>query len=130
MRQHSSRLSFATVSLYTAAGLLLLMVCLGQVSTLRKLDTRIWILLFVSSVLGICSAHLLYYRGIQGLGPIIAASTLKATPLLTLIGAMIFLGEKMSVDQFIGGLIIILGAILLLKCKSRMESARSLSGAK
>ena len=74
-----------------------------------------------SAVVGMVFSHLLYYRGIHGLGPVIANGILMATPFLTYIGAWIFLGEEMTLTQLAGGVVIVIGGVLLVRSKARAD---------
>ncbi len=122
------RLSFGVVSLYTSAALLVLMLVFGDYSALGGLGdktVKIWLLLAASGVVGMIFSHLLYYRGIHGLGPVISTGMLMATPFLTYIGAWIFLGEKMAWIQMLGGAVIVAGGVLLVRSKARIERRKA-----
>ncbi len=122
------RLSFGVVSLYTAGALLALMFIFGDYSALGGLGDKtikIWLLLAASGVVGMIFSHLLYYRGIHGIGPVISTGMLMATPFLTYIGAWIFLGEKMTRIQMLGGVVIVVGGALLVGSKARIERQKA-----
>lgn len=121
---YSLRLSFGVVSIYTAGVLLVLMFIFGDWTKLGELGNqtvKIWGLLAASAVIGMVFSHLLYYRGIHGLGPVIANGVLMATPFITYTGAWIFLGEKMTPMQLLGGAVIVGGGVLLVTSKARAE---------
>ncbi len=122
------RLSFGVISIYTAGALLVLMFIFGEWRKLGGLgdDTlKILALLAASAVIGMVFSHMLYYRGIHGLGPVISTGMLMATPFLTYIGAWIFLGEKMTWIQFVGGVVIVAGGVLLVRSKARIEQQKA-----
>ena len=123
------RLSFGVVSLYTAAALLAMMFVFGDYSALGGLGdktVKMWLLLAASAVVGMIFSHLLYYRGIHGIGPVISNGMLMATPFLTYIGAWIFLDEKMTWMQMLGGVVIVAGGILLVLSEARIKRRKTL----
>ncbi|MCD4700098.1 MAG: DMT family transporter [Phycisphaerae bacterium] len=122
------RLSFGVVSLYTAGALVVLMLIFGDYSALGGLGdetVKVLLLLAASAVIGMVFSHLLYYRGIHGLGPVTSNGILMATPFLTYMGAWIFLDEKMTWIQMLGGFVIVGGGILLVRSKSRIERRKA-----
>ncbi len=123
------RMSFGVVSIYTAAVLLALMFVFGKWRELGGLGDEtltVLVLLAVSAVVGMVFSHMLYYRGIHGLGPVIATGILMAVPFITYIGAWIFLDEKMTWIQMLGGVIIVFGGVLLVRSKARTERQKAL----
>ncbi|MFP4056357.1 MAG: DMT family transporter [Candidatus Brocadiia bacterium] len=118
------RLSFGVISLYTAGGLVVLMVLFGDTSALARLGGRLWALLVLSGFIGVASAHVLYYRGIHALGPVVASGALMATPFVTLFGSALALGEMLSWLQLLGGVAVVAGGALLVVAKGRLERAR------
>lgn len=118
------RLSFGVISIYTAGVLLVLMFVFGKWRELGGLGDetlKILVLLAASAVIGMVFSHMLYYRGIHGLGPVIATGILMATPFVTYIGAWIFLGEKMTLIQLLGGVVIVAGGVLLVRSKAQID---------
>ena len=125
---YSLRLSFGVVSLYTSAALVVLMFIFGKWYELGGLGAeapKVLVLLAVSAVIGMVFSHMLYYRGIHGLGPVIANGMLMATPFVTYIGAWIFLKEKMTGMQMLGGFVIVAGGVLLVRSKARIERKKA-----
>ena len=118
------RLSFAIVSLYTSIGLIVLMFIFGNYSDLLKLSPRIWLLLVASAVIGIAVSHVLYYRGIHGLGPVVANGLSMAAPFFTYFGALILLGERIMPLRLIGGIGVIVGGVLLVLTRASIVLAQ------
>ncbi len=128
---YSLRLSFGVISIYTAGVLLVLMFVFGQWRELGGLGDetlKILVLLAASAVIGMVFSHMLYYRGIHGLGPVISTGMLMATPFVTYIGAWIFLGEKMTLIQLLGGVVIVAGGVLLVRSKARSDHQKPRPG--
>ena len=119
------RLSFAVVSLYTSIGLVILMLIFGDYAALAKISPKIWLLLTISAIFGIAISHILYYRGIHGLGPIVANGISMVTPFLTYFGALIILGEQLRPVRLIGGIGVITGGVLLVLARTRIEREES-----
>lgn len=118
------RAAFGVVGLYTAVALVILMLILGKPGRLADLPAGTWGLLILSAFIGIAFGHVLYYRAIHHLGPIVSSGVLLAAPFLTFLGAWIMLGERMRGLQFVGGITIITGGVCLLKTKAQIESGR------
>jgi drug/metabolite transporter (DMT)-like permease len=125
---YSLRLSFGVVSIYTAGVLLVLMFIFGKWRELGGLGDetlKVLSLLAASAVVGMVFSHLLYYRGIHGLGPVISNGILMATPFITYIGAWIFLDEKMTPVQIFGGVVIVVGGVLLVRSKAQIDRQKA-----
>jgi drug/metabolite transporter (DMT)-like permease len=118
MSGYPLRLSFGIISIYTAAALVVLMLLLGDTSRFRAVDGRTWSLLVLSGFLGITVAHIMYHRGIHALGPVIASAMLLGTPLVTILGAVLFLDESMTPLQIAGAALVLGGGGFLFRAKS------------
>lgn len=73
-----------------------------------------WGLLFAAAMMGIAFGHVLLYRAIQVLGPIVTEGGLLSIPFVTVTGAWFFLGERMGLSQWLGGAGIVAGSACLL----------------
>lgn len=123
MGGYPMRLAFGVISLYTAAGLVVAMLVLGDYQKLPRLEAVNWMLLVVSAFLGIAFGHVLMYRGIHGLGPVVTSGMQLAAPFLTFLLAATILNESMTVVQFIGGLAVVVCGALLVKARTRSDAA-------
>lgn len=121
MTGYPARLSFGVVSLYTATGLLLLMFLFGDWRQVGEVRPGMLALVALSAITGIAFAHVLYYRAIQGLGAIVSTGLHMATAFVTLLGATLFLAERMTPLQATGGIMVIGGGIMLLVAQSRVR---------
>ena len=115
------RMAFGVVSLYTAAVLVVLMFCFGDYGQLRTLPAEVWGVLLASAFIGIAFAHILYYRGIHTIGPVVANGVMTAGPFWTYVLAMTFLNETMTGWQFLGGLGVVAGGLLLVTAKAQIQ---------
>ena len=121
------RLSYGVVSIYTAAGLSAMMFAFGDYRALGGLGDKtvnMLLLMAASAVIGMIFSHMLYYRGIHGLGPVISNGILMATPFVTYVGAWLVLGEQMAWTQVLGGVVIVVGGIMLVLSKARIEKQK------
>ena len=71
-------------------------------------------LLIASSVLGVAIAHGLFYVALQRIGVAISSLVLMSAPVITVLGSAVVLGERFTLGQWIGGLLLIAGASLAL----------------
>jgi len=119
------RLAFGVVCLYTTAGLVALMLILGDYGRLLETPLKMWALLIVSGFVGIAFGHVLLYRGIHGIGPVIASGVQMATPFVTCSAAAIFLiNETLTIPQLLGGIVVVAGGLLLVKASARGAEPR------
>ena len=105
-----SRMSFAVITLYMAAGLGILAVVFGTPSQLIHMDMKGWANLITSGISAIALAHVFYYIAIQRIGATIPAMTLLATPFSTIIASRLVFGETLTAGQLTFGAILITGA--------------------
>jgi len=122
LQPYPLRLAFGVVSLYTTAGLVAMALAFGKVHQLASLPPREWLLLIGSAMLGITFGHVLFHRGIHGVGPIIASGVTMAGAFVTYALAVAFLGETMTALQLLGGLGIVAGGLALVRAKAQVET--------
>ena len=121
MAGYPARLSFGVISLYTSGALLLLMLAFGRVRALGDLSATLWACLIGSALIGVAFGHVLYYRAIHRLGPVVSAGVLLITPFVTCLGAAATLGERMAGVQLLGGVSVLAGGALLLRAQAQIE---------
>ncbi len=122
MARYSARQSFGVISIYTSAALVLLMFLFGRVESLAELDAAMWGNLMLSALIGIAFGHVLYYRGIHELGPVVASGMALVTPFVTYLAAALILGERLSGLQWLGGLLVVVGGGLLVWARAEIEA--------
>lgn len=110
---------FAVVGGYTSIGLLV-MAPIGRPESLLGLSLWPWVLLVVSAVVGIALAHGMYYAAVQRIGAAVSTLMLSVTPFVTILGSSLFLGERFSPAQWIGGCILIGGATLAMSAQQHL----------
>ena len=124
--------SFAIISLYTAIGMVTLMVLFGERDGLAALDLigqplgegtdRVPIpflldqfgMLLLSSLVGIALGHVAYYYAIAKLGVAVSSGVIQLQPFFVSIASLMIFGEQLTPWQWVAGTIAVLGASLLL----------------
>jgi drug/metabolite transporter (DMT)-like permease len=116
--------SFAVISLYTAFGMVTLMIVMSPTRGLCvfQMSAFNWFLLVSSALIGIALGHVFYYAAIARLGVAIASGVIQLAPFLTAAGAMVLFGEKLTAGQWESGFIVLAGALLLLKAEQHRRS--------
>jgi len=127
MRGISPVVSFSAISLYTAVGMVVLMIIKGESGglTVFGLSFFNWFMLVASAVLGIALGHVFYYAAIARLGVAITSATIQLAPFLGGIGAMLVFGEVLTIGQWLSGGLLLGGAwVLLLAERARSREPR------
>lgn len=114
MAGYPAALGFGVVSLMVAPGLTLAMFLLGDWRALATLGPGQWTLLAVSAWLGIALGHVLYYKAVHAIGPVVSEGSLALIPFATALAAHAILGERMVVAQWVGGTLLVAATFCLL----------------
>ncbi|MCM3162503.1 DMT family transporter [Metabacillus litoralis] len=72
----------------------------------------IWIVFFASAFLATSVGHMIYNYAVGKVGPAESAVFINLNPFFALVGATIFLGEVITLQQMIGFIFIIFGVVL------------------
>lgn len=120
MARYPARLAFGVVSLLVVPGMMILMFTRGHWQAAAQLNAVQWFLLAISAWLGIALGHVLYYKAVHELGPVISEGALALVPFLTALLAHLILGEHMVRAQWIGGTILVGATLLLLAARRRL----------
>ncbi len=121
-------LAFSVICLYTAPGLIVLMLLVGDYGSLGELSAFRWFMVLISGVLGITIGHVLIYRFIKVLGPIALEAGHSLIPLGSLVLAAALLGERMSGSQWVGGVLLIAGSLGILVPRFRLAKTDAPDG--
>lgn len=111
------RVCFSIIVVYLLPVFLVLMFLKGDVGLLRALSAGNWALLLVSSVLPLALGHVLSYTAIQVFGPMVTEGAYNSIPFLSMVIALVVLGEQLTGMQWAGGLAIVAGSVCLLLTK-------------
>lgn len=117
MAAYPARLAFGVVSLLVCPGMMILMFSLGDWRAAAHLDLLQWSLLALSAWLGIAGGHVLYYKAMHELGPVVSEGSLAIIPFATALLAHLILNESMVPAQWLGGILLVASTIFLLKAR-------------
>lgn len=115
---YTARLAFGVISLYTAGVLLLIGLWLGDWSRVPDVAPMMWASLVLSALLGIALGHVLLYRAIGIVGPIVTEGAFSLVPFAAASFAMWTLGEQLSGLQWFGGVVLVASSYLLVRAKA------------
>lgn len=132
--------SFAAISLYTAIGMVGLMVILGDRAGLSALDLigrpigaaaagnarGVFPLdqfgfLLLSALIGIALGHVAYYYAIARLGVAVSSGVVQLQPFFVSIASLVFFGETLTGWQWTSGTVAVFGAVLILVVQHFMK---------
>ena len=131
MNRIGAVISFAVISLYTAVGMIALMLWLGRAHgamPLWRMSGADLLLLVLSAVVGISLGHVCYYASIARLGVAIAAGVTLLAPFLTAIGSFVLYRERLTAGQWLGGVASTIGALMILATQRRLSARSATSG--
>lgn len=123
MRGHRPWVAFPVISIYTSVVLFLLMFFLGEPTRLLAMPKFNLSLLLLSAVIGIAAAHTFFYMSIEHLGVAISSGSQLLGPFLTFLWAFLFLGETLTLIEWIGGTGLVLGGLLLIRTQTALAPA-------
>ena len=114
--------AFATISQYTAAAMVVLMVVLGDRAGAGALDLPgdQFLLLLLSSVIGIALGHVFYYIAIARLGVAVSSGVIQLQPFAVGIASTILFHEVLKPAQWASGVLAVAGAVTILWVQHRM----------
>lgn len=116
--------AFAVVSQYTAAVLVAGMLLFGEkagAGAIEHLSGQKWLLLILSSVIGIGLGHTFYFYSIARLGLVISAGVVQLQPITVSIASIMIFDERLSPTQWFTGLIAVGGAVCMLIVQQRIS---------
>jgi drug/metabolite transporter (DMT)-like permease len=117
LRDTNPLVGFGVVSQYVSLGTLIAMGLWGTPTQLGSLSATGWAALVSSSVLGIALGHLFLYAAVQRVGAAITSGVQSVTPFLTVAMAWTFLGESMTPWKWVAGIVMVVGAVVLLSAQ-------------
>lgn len=119
--------AFAAISVYTAVGMVALMLPFGARSggVVLDLDSKSIGLLALSSLIGIGLGHTLYFYSIGRLGLAVSTGVVQLQPITVSISSLFVFGEKLTPIQWASGIVAITGAGIMLYTQHRMMSRAS-----
>lgn len=85
----------------------------GSLGQVKQIPFNSWILLGIEAILATLIGDLAYYAAIKRGEVSVVTVIMASSPLVTMICAIIFLGEQITTFRIIGAAFIILGVILI-----------------
>ena len=113
MQNIDSRVAFGMISFLTSIGLLSCMFIFGDTNRAVQMPLHVTVLVFLSGLIGIAAAHLLFYIAIKRIGIAIASSANLASAFLTAAFSRFLFHETLTSLQWLAGAGLIIGGILL-----------------
>jgi len=106
--------SFPIICVYTSVILFALMWIFGEPHRFLEMQPHRMGIVVFSSLVGIAVAHVAFYYSLEHLGVSISSSSGLIMPFLTAIGSFFIFGEIFSTGQLTSGVMLLVGAGLLL----------------
>lgn len=119
MRDIPAMTSFAAISLYTAGGVIALMLLFGESHGTKalSLSTVNWLILVLSSLVGIALGHVFYYAAMARLGVAVTNAVVQLAPFFTGVASVIIFDEILTGGQWSSGAALLIGALVLLRAE-------------
>lgn len=119
--------AFAAISIYTAIGMVSLMIFFGARSggVVLSLSAGSISLLALSSLIGIGLGHTLYFYSIGRLGLAVSTGVVQLQPITVSIASLFVFGEKLTAIQWASGIVAITGAGIMLWTQHAMMTKRA-----
>ena len=113
----SAVLAFAAISLYTAMGLIPVMLLVGKNRGVMAwtLSWGQFGLLFASAMAGIALTHVTYYAAIARIGLAMSVGVILLQPFLASAGSYFLFDERLTIPQWISGIVAMLGAAVMVR---------------
>ncbi len=110
----------AGLAVRTIFACLMVLICiiingLGGLRQIKNIPINTWIFIAIEALLATLIGDLAYYAAIKGGDVSLVTIIMSTSPLITVIGATIFLGEQITISRIIGTLFIIFGIIFLMR---------------
>jgi transporter family protein len=86
----------------------------GSLYKIKGVSIYTWILIAIEAVLATLVGDLAYFAAIKKGDVSLVTIIMSSSPLVTLIFACIFLGEKITLTRIIGAILVIIGVILII----------------
>lgn len=113
---YGSMESFAAISQYTAAAMVVIMLVMGEragAGVMSLTPGRLGLFL-LSSFIGIAAGHVLYYLSIARLGVMVSTGVVQLQPFTVGVLSVIIYGEVLRLGQWLTGGLAVGGAMLML----------------
>jgi drug/metabolite transporter (DMT)-like permease len=96
------------------------MFWIGDYGALARVSAGDWLVIAISSVLGITLGHYFLYSAVSRLGAAVTSGAQTLTPFATIVLATSFLGESMNGVEWVAGVMMVAGAAVLILAHYRI----------
>ena len=124
MRGIAPWVSFPIICWYTSIIMLWMMFAFGEPANLFTLSQNEFLLLALSSLIGIGLGHVSFYYSIQSIGVSISSGCILLMPFYTSVISYFVYGEYFSLPQWISGTLMVAGAGILLWAQQDLGKAK------
>jgi len=121
-RDVDARSAFALIGCYTAVGTLVLMFVLGEPGRATTMPLGSFVLLVISALVGISTAHVLFYAALARLGVTICSGASLASAFITAAVSWQIYDERLAPQQWVSGLALICGAAVLIWAQQHLSA--------
>lgn len=101
-------------TIFAACVIMIWSIVSGKFPDVTKIDINVWLFIAVEAVLATLIGDLAYFAAVKRGEVSLVTIIMSSSPLVTLIFAAIFLGEKITFTKLTGAILVILGIILVL----------------
>ncbi|WP_414631776.1 DMT family transporter [Aneurinibacillus sp. UBA3580] len=84
----------------------------GGIKSMAHGSIGMWVIFFASAIIATAIGHMIYNQAIGNVGAAESAIFLNLSPFFSLVGAAIFLGERIVMEQILGFIFILFGVLL------------------
>jgi drug/metabolite transporter (DMT)-like permease len=112
--------SSGVVSMFVSIGTVVAMFWIGDYGALARVSAGDWLVIAISSVLGITLGHYFLYSAVSRLGAAVTSGAQTLTPFATIVLATSFLGESMNGVEWVAGVMMVAGAAVLILAHYRI----------
>ncbi len=124
MRGTRPWVAFPVISIYTSLVLIVFLWIFEPESHILQVareDTGPFLMVLLSSLIGIAMAHTFFYISLERLGSAISGGTQLIGAFIVALWAYLWFGERMTFIQWQGGIVLLLGGALLLSAQTRIH---------
>lgn len=115
--------AFGAISLFTASGLIPLMLWQGKSlgAEVFQLSTQQFLMLIASAMAGIAITHVTYYAAIARLGVSLSAGVILLQPFICSAASYFLFDERLTLGQWLSGAGALVGAGVMLDTQRRLQ---------
>ena len=117
VREENPLVAFSFTCMSATAILFPIMLVWGEPATLFAAPANVPVLLVISGIIGLAGANSSYFLSIKRIGLAPSANLVLINPFLTAVASYLIFGEKLTVIQWIFGIILVAGCALVISVR-------------